>query len=82
MFVSRICRGIMNKKQMVAARKLEQVLGRCGAVGLEGGVYDGRFCLWPVRFDPQASDDFFEEVARIGIILYPYEMNLDGGAGA
>lgn len=70
----------MNVEQERACTQLFRALNQCHKVGLEGGVYESRFCIWPKEVTPQEADDFFEAVELFGEML-PSPMNLDGGAG-
>jgi len=73
----------MNKKQLACAKAMEKLLARCDKAGLQGGVYAGNFCLWPVKAKhPAEGDDsmFFANVEEVGVIIST-NMTLDGGAG-
>ncbi len=73
----------MNAKQKAAARRLEKALEHCHKTGLQGGVFDMSFCLWPVGTEPHPADTgmrFFEVVKEVGTIIYS-PMSLDGGSG-
>ena len=74
----------MNKKQMLAADRLEKALNHCGKVGFTGGVFEDRFCLWDSKkTDPYVNEsyDFFTIIEEEGIMLFTSEIILDGGAG-
>lgn len=72
----------MTQKQFSAIARLKKALDRCHAVGLQGGVYDGSFCLWPVEgVDPRDTENFFGAVDNYGMSLREVKMSLDGGAG-
>jgi len=78
----------MNVEQQKAAQRLKMALDKCNAAGLQGGVYSGNMCVWPVdarsphhyaddNHDPR---DFFDGVELSGKIIST-KMHLDGGAG-
>jgi hypothetical protein len=73
------------QNQRSAAIRLEMALKNCKKVGLQGGVYDGSFCLWPEGYKPDPRDGdsfkFFENLEEIGEIIRSSTMTLDGGAG-
>lgn len=72
----------MNKKQHAIAEDMENLLIRMKNLGLQGGVYDGVFCMWPENKNCLISRDrdFFKDVDKYGVIIY-VSTNLDGGAG-
>lgn len=76
----------LNYHQNKAADKLAKAIRECSEVGLQGGVYDGVFCLWP-RTAPnpmEVGPRFFERILMIGRIIDADEHRmpeLDGGAG-
>jgi hypothetical protein len=75
----------MNKRQAAAAESLRKALNRCAKAGLQGGVFDGSFCVWPEKLEPSPFEmgaQFFDHVAEYGGNLWPVEMHLDGGAGS
>ncbi len=72
----------MTKRQILAVKRLERALTQCHNAGLEGGVYDGSFCVWPTgSFDIlESGNKFFGRVEEYGATL-DSPMTLDGGAG-
>ena len=73
----------MTYDQIKATNRLKRALDNCRKAGLEGGVYDTTFCLWPIGISPQGNrddHDFFEVVEKHGKLLST-TMTLDGGAG-
>ena len=74
----------MTHEQNLAARKIELALQVGGRAGLQGGVYDGAFCVWPLADADLVHDsglDFFNKVKEHGLMLDNGKMDLDGGAG-
>ena len=75
----------MNQEQIKAANNLRNALKKAGISGLQGGVFDSKFCVWPCKRDDQvhaAGLNFFEEIENVGgIVMNIREINLDGGAG-
>jgi len=75
----------MTNDQCKAISSLKRALKKCGNSGLQGGVYDGSFCVWPKEKSPATSgesdSDFFNEVEKYGESFNVDEMPLDGGAG-
>jgi hypothetical protein len=75
----------MTKKQLACVAAMERLLERCKKVGLQGGVFDGTFCLWPEKgphpADGKSSWDFFDRVKEFGVIIHT-NMSIDGGSGA
>jgi hypothetical protein len=71
----------MNQEQVNACNQLTRALNKCHHAGLQGGVYDRCFCVWPrdtvIDF---GVDGFFETVVRTGTEIST-DMSLDGGAG-
>lgn len=72
----------MNAKQKSALERLTKALEACHKAGLQGGVFDGSFLVWPAdaKPDPREGDSFFEDVDAIGGRART-KMILDGGAG-
>ena len=73
----------MNRKQISAVIRLKKALDACHAAGLIGGVFDCKFCAWPVGSVHPGDvprSDYFAYIRRIGAII-DTRMNLDGGAG-
>ena len=72
----------MNDDQERAATQLKRALNKCNSVGLHGGVYDGKFYVWPDSANPHDSNlNFFEAAERKGRSIRS-PMHLDGGSGA
>jgi hypothetical protein len=70
----------MNKEQFQASMQLTKALNRCHAVGLVGGVYEGKFCIWPKEEKPHEAPWFFAAIDELGDMIET-PMKLDGGAG-
>lgn len=72
----------VNAKQMAATKLLEKALESCHKAGLQGGVYDCSFVVWPVEGQDPRDDavDFFQSINKNGVMINT-AMNLDGGAG-
>ncbi len=72
----------MNKAQIVAAKSVERALNKAGRVGLTGGVFDSKFCLWPGNCeDIPPGREFFDLIYKKGMVLHTPDIFLDGGAG-
>lgn len=73
----------MNKEQTAAVRSLVAALDKCAKAGLQGGVFDTSFCVWPEGAEPHPNDapEFFSGVENIGGKVLDTHMYLDGGAG-
>lgn len=75
----------MNAAQWKARLRIEKALDHAHKVGLRGGVYEGKFRVWP-EDGPNPADReaaggcFFEAVEELGGTCYSH-MILDGGAG-
>lgn len=74
----------MTLQQLAAIEMLRNALGQCHVNELKGGVFDGRFCIWPQDTNPDPYESgirFFEVIEKHGEVLHDVRMNLDGGAG-
>ena len=74
----------MNEAQKKAATQVTRALKKAGKAGLTGGVFDGTFCLWPMKDDGYIMEgglEFFERIEEKGELLYTSPIRLDGGAG-
>lgn len=71
----------MTLAQEKAARAVKRALDNAGKAGLQGGVFDGAFCVWPLGTDPHDEPEFFTGVETIGGQVLTSKISLDGGAG-
>jgi hypothetical protein len=73
----------MNAKQTAAAERIRKAFVAAHKAGLQGGVYDGTFMVWPEKSKPDPRDcglQFFDAVDEIGQKIHTL-MRLDGGSG-
>lgn len=76
----------MTRQQKAAIKKLESALNACHDAGMKGGIFDGKFCVWPIDTVPdpyECGNQFFDVISEFGDIIgcQRTPMNLDGGAG-
>ncbi len=73
----------LNRKQKSSVAALHNAFEKARLSGLEGGVYDGTFCVWPEgSFYPYESGrNFFRSVDAHGVAMSEVRMKLDGGSG-
>ena len=71
----------MNKKQEQAIKKVKLAFEQAGLAGLSGGIFDGAVCFWPDNINIEPGPQFFTELERLGSIVRPGGIWLDGGAG-
>lgn len=72
----------MTKDQIKAAESVRKALEKAGKSGLNGGVYEGGFMLYPKTEDKeQVIADLCRGVECNGVQLFTPSIALDGGEG-
>ena len=78
----------MNDTQTKAATQLKKALNACAKAGLQGGIYEGTFCVWPItarsphEINDSGETDFYTAVeAQCEGKQIHCKMHIDGGNG-